>query len=557
VTKRVSLLIISGDPSRALAAVKHVFPAAEIGLLNKGELKYGSVHQRVTRLRQGRPAVFTVFGRSLEVLRSSLSARLLILATLSGSRELWLFDESGAAWSCWVRPSFSWLVLHWLLEVPMTATLLVGLGFGAPLLALLARRAQRRGRTATGPDPAPLKIAYLRSLGSAALTATGGTASHTIGIVTAIAGLGHSVHVLTRPPAPDFGSSPVRVSVIPYDRTFFTWHPITELENHLRFAWRAWALLRRQPPDLLYQRHTRSDVSGAFLSVVLRRPLFLEHEGSERLLAQLWDPTPLPGMVSLLEWVNHSSATAVFALSREIRRDLIEERHVPADKVLLMPSGVDTTRFRPGVGDPEQRERLGVDRKAILVGFSGTFGPWHGTETLIEAILSLPAEAPFHFLFIGDGDGRMAAQTRLQTAEVPHANTFTGLVPLASMPAYLDACDILTCPTIALPGGRAFFGSPTKLFEYMAAGKAIVASRVGQIQEVVRHEETGLLVEPGDAAALRDALLRLAKNSQLRVRLGESAREEVLARYSWEKNAHLTIASYRAAVRGDRLPSCA
>ena len=92
--------------------------------------------------------------------------------------------------------------------------------------------------------------------------------------------------------------------------------------------------------------------------------------------------------------------------------------------------------------------------------------------------------------------------------------------------------------------GSEFFGSPTKLFEYMAMGKAIVASRLGQIGEVLDDEETALLIEPGDARQLADAILRLRDSPELRRRLGAAARRAAVEKHTWKQNAQRVIDEY-------------
>ena len=99
---------------------------------------------------------------------------------------------------------------------------------------------------------------------------------------------------------------------------------------------------------------------------------------------------------------------------------------------------------------------------------------------------------------------------------------FTGHLEHERVPALLDACDILLSPHVPLEDGSEFFGSPTKLFEYMAMGKGIVASRLGQIGDVLTDEESGLLVEPGNAGRLAEAILRLSESRELRERLGSA-----------------------------------
>ena len=104
------------------------------------------------------------------------------------------------------------------------------------------------------------------------------------------------------------------------------------------------------------------------------------------------------------------------------------------------------------------------------------------------------------------------------------------------MPEYLAASDILVSPQVPNPDGTPFFGSPTKLFEYMSMGKAIVASDLDQIGKLLTHEEDAILVPPGDAKKLAEAILSLAEDSDLRKRLGNQARTVAMNKYSWDSH---------------------
>jgi glycosyltransferase involved in cell wall biosynthesis len=114
----------------------------------------------------------------------------------------------------------------------------------------------------------------------------------------------------------------------------------------------------------------------------------------------------------------------------------------------------------------------------------------------------------------------------------------------------LDACDILLAPHVPLADGSEFFGSPTKIFEYMAMGKAIVASRLGQIGEVLTHESTALLVEPGEIDALRGAIMDFVGSSDLRTRLGANAREAAVRQHTWTHNARRVLDAYESWASG-------
>jgi len=229
---------------------------------------------------------------------------------------------------------------------------------------------------------------------------------------------------------------------------------------------------------------------------------------------------------------------------------------VPEERILVNPNAVDPEWFHPNCGGAKLRKDLGLRSGDVVVGFVGTFSYWHGVGVLEQAIRSLleaqPAGGPLKFLLVGDG--LLAAQ--LRNALDPYTRhglvTFTGAVPHRSVRAYLDVADILVSPHVPMPGGSPFFGSPTKLFEYMAMGKAIAASALDQIADVLEHGRTALLVRPGDPGELVDAIQRLAADAQLRIELGRKAREAVLARHTWRQNASRVLAHYadsRCALR--------
>ena len=107
---------------------------------------------------------------------------------------------------------------------------------------------------------------------------------------------------------------------------------------------------------------------------------------------------------------------------------------------------------------------------------------------------------------------------------------------------------MLVSPHVPLADGSEFFGSPTKIFEYMAMSKGIVASRLGQIGEVLENEKSALLVEPGNVQQLSEALVRLAESSSLREHLGEAARQAAVERHTWKGNAQNVLDAYHTWV---------
>jgi glycosyltransferase involved in cell wall biosynthesis len=115
------------------------------------------------------------------------------------------------------------------------------------------------------------------------------------------------------------------------------------------------------------------------------------------------------------------------------------------------------------------------------------------------------------------------------------------------MPRDLAACDVLVSPHGRQADGGEFFGSPTKLYEYMAVGRPIVASGIGQIAEVLVNGQSGLLVPPDDPVQLTEAIVRLVDDACLRARLGATTRQAAAAHHTWRRNAERVLESLAAS----------
>ncbi len=182
--------------------------------------------------------------------------------------------------------------------------------------------------------------------------------------------------------------------------------------------------------------------------------------------------------------------------------------------------------------------KYNLQNKTVL-GFIGTFGPWHGVVELANAIVRFYDVHPdrsgqSRFILIGDGNLMPDVQNIISASPYADKVIFTGTIPQHQGPEYLAACDVLLSPHVPNPDGSAFFGSPTKLFEYMAMGKPIIASNLNQIGQVLEHKKTAYLVEPGSVDQLADAMNTLVEQPQLCELLGENARAEVVSKYTWQ-----------------------
>src|SRR5207245_1792447 len=155
-----------------------------------------------------------------------------------------------------------------------------------------------------------------------------------------------------------------------------------------------------------------------------------------------------------------------------------------------------------------------------------------GWDVLVEAFARLHERAPdARLLLVGDGPARAAVCADLSACGLNGVVHCTGAVAPREVPGLLTSADVAVAP---YPQATGFYFSPLKVYEYLAAGRAVVASRVGQLETVIRHDVNGLLCPPGDAGALAAALERLRCEPALRARLGRAARATVLYKHTWD-----------------------
>jgi glycosyltransferase involved in cell wall biosynthesis len=297
-------------------------------------------------------------------------------------------------------------------------------------------------------------------------------------------------------------------------------------------------------PDVIVERYYNFAGAGVLAGAVRKIPVVLEVN------APLTDP---PG--SLKSRVDRYVFRAMrrwaikqARMSRAIVTPLAST--VPAavarGKINELPWGANVEKFRPELKSSKSAElgklrtRLGLEEGVPVAVFVGSFRAWHGVAHFAEAARRLLAGgARIAFLAIGGGPELEPLREQIAGWNLPRGRfVLAGPQPHESIPDLLSLADIGVAPfDLAAHPPLAAFGfywSPLKIFEYMAAQLPVVTVDVTPLDEIVRHEQEGLLYQSGDVAALVRALLRLTEDESLRCRLGVAARRRVVARYSWQ-----------------------
>lgn len=292
------------------------------------------------------------------------------------------------------------------------------------------------------------------------------------------------------------------------------------------------ALAAEGPFDLVYERYSlfghagmeHARATGATGVLEVNAPL-IEEQATHR---SLHDRAAAERVAARA----FAAADRILAVSAGVAEH-VERDPAARGRVEVVPNGVDPSRFPPPAGD----EPSAGD---FTVGFVGTLKPWHGLDVLVEAFDRVAERVDgARLLVVGDGPQRGEVEDALENRGLRGRTHVTGPVGPDAVPSLLRSMDAAVAP---YPDLRPFYFSPLKLFEYMAAGLPVVASRVGQVAEVVEHGRTGILVPAGDARALSGALTSVASDRPLARRLGRAARAHVLRRHTWDAVARRILA---------------
>ena len=311
-----------------------------------------------------------------------------------------------------------------------------------------------------------------------------------------------------------------------------------ELAEHA-YTWPARGRLLRAArhwrPDCLYERYAFGNRGGILAARTLGLPLILEVNSPMALELGRTRGLSFPGLARRSELATFRGATRVCVVT-QVLGDMLVEMGVEPAQLFVTPNGVHPEQYLSP--DPAAaRVDLGLPPEpGLVLGFTGYYRDWHRLDLVVEALTD-PALRSACLVLVGAGPAEAALRAAAARCDVAARVHLTGPRPHDAIPGLLAAFDVGLVPSINP------YASPLKLHEYMAAGLACVAPNQPNLREVLTHERDALLVTPGDADDLRQALVRLAEDPGLRADLGAGAACTIRERdLTWRGNARRVVA---------------
>jgi len=297
-------------------------------------------------------------------------------------------------------------------------------------------------------------------------------------------------------------------------------------------------------PAFIYDRYITFNYSCIAAAQKKKIPVFLEvnaplayerdHEADENLCFRR--------LAYSVERLTCKGASRTVAVSSTLK-DYLVSVGVPAQQILVLPNGVNTTKFYQREKSDEVLQSLGLDGSNTLIGFVGILRPWHGVDLLLQAFRIVHAIFPKAILLlVGDGPIRSQIESLARELGVGQSLRITGRVAHEKVGEYIALFDVAVSPKAT------FYASPMKIIEYMAQGKAIVAPDMANVKDLVDDGVNGLLFQSGSAEALAATLIAALSDDNLRFKLGKAALIETSRRLNWPANASRVIKEYERLI---------
>lgn len=289
--------------------------------------------------------------------------------------------------------------------------------------------------------------------------------------------------------------------------------------------------------DLIHERFNLLALGGAWASKKLGIPFVLE-VNADLLEQRKFKGIPEKGLRrAYAVWSTQmcfNAATKIICISRSLKNHLSKKWSLDQDKLTVLPCAADVEAFGSKYDGDLVRRSLGLTDEPVVFWLGG-FYPWHDLDLLLEGFTRVLQRQPrTRLVLVGDGQTRHSIEQKIKKNGFEKSVIMTGAIAHSRVPEMLSIADVAVVPSAAVSASHGGTGTPLKLFEYMAAGKAIVATALNEAIEVIQDGHNGLLVEPGDVDKFAESILKLIDDPRERNRLGQNARAQAVKQYSWD-----------------------
>lgn len=297
-------------------------------------------------------------------------------------------------------------------------------------------------------------------------------------------------------------------------------------------------LAKKNPPDIIYERNFSCKI-GVLLSKILGIPLIVEINGLMDEEAQMQGKKN--------NWLRRSAgktmrrllfrqANRIVAVTQGIKDNLVKSYNINHKAIEVISNGANINLFKP-MDQEIVKAELGLVQQYKYVCFVGNLAPWQGVEYLIEAASLVIEKAPeTRFLIVGDGMMYESLQNLVKEYHLENHFYFTGRIPYDVVPKYINASDICISPKKIIKSGY----SPLKLYEYMACGKPVIATRTDGF-EILEVHNAGLLTDSSNPLDISRAIIKLILDDEMRENMGNNGMKIVNEQYSWSNTTRSII----------------
>jgi glycosyltransferase involved in cell wall biosynthesis len=277
-------------------------------------------------------------------------------------------------------------------------------------------------------------------------------------------------------------------------------------------------------PDIIYERYNLYFLAGAWLARRKRLPFYLEVNAPIADERTRFGGLRLRRLAHRLELWTWRTARRLVAVTG-VLKSIIAAAGVAPERIEVVPNAIDPAAFQALATPIPRSDRL-------VMGFVGFVRDWHGLDAVIAAMAKHDGRPRLELVVVGDGPARQALERQAAEAGLSERVRFMGLAAHDAVPGLVASFDI------ALQPRSVAYASPLKIFDYMAAGRAIIAPDQPNIREILTDGVTALLFDPTRLEDMWRCVLRLAADPDLRARLGVAARAEIdRCAYTWAGNA--------------------